>query len=371
MKTYAKQLLDFFNRHRIHFIAWSLFITYEVVTAGIMRGFATFGNYAVYYVFNIASFYFHAHVVLPASRMKTRQALWRLPLLTMLEVLIYVPLVMGTADILSKYGDLTLINPITYNLKSYVNNAYRCIYFLFFASGYYFILNYIKERQLAEKREKEKLLVMLENQKISADLIRSQHAHLKAQINPHFLFNTLNFIYMNTRKKAPEAAEAIMALSEMMRYAIGEVGEDNRSLLADELIQVENLIHLHQLKSEQKLHIYLEYDDQAASHYFIPLVVLTLTENIFKHGDLMHEEHPALISIAANEETLRIETQNLIRKNPTTQTSHHIGLDNIKTRLQSAYGDKAYMEHYKDEANYFYVKLELALTVAHLSAPEL
>ncbi|WEK21532.1 MAG: histidine kinase [Candidatus Pedobacter colombiensis] len=359
-----KRLQDIFliiTNNRIHFIVWFLFIFYEVVLTGIVRGtFASAGNYAVFYFLNICLFYFHAYVVMPAAKTRTSNAIWLLPLLIFIEIVLYVPFTIYIVSFLQKYAYLTINTPAVINKTSVASGVWRSSYFILFSSGYYYLMNYIKERKATQEAEKTRLLMIIEHQNVQAELIKSQHAHLKAQINPHFLFNTLSFIYSNTRKVVPEAADAIMALSEMMRYAIQDDTDRNFTALTQEIEQIENLIRLHQIKSENGLHIFLNYDDNLNEIQIIPLILITLVENIFKHGDLLHEEHPARISISCDGQTLIVETENLINMK-TTGISHHIGLENIKKRLRLVYDNMASLQTEKDFRNYFNVMLRIEL----------
>jgi two-component system LytT family sensor kinase len=361
MKKRLRNYFNFIAHYRVHFITWLFFIFYEVVITGLLRGqFATVGNYVIFYIFNIILFYFHAHVVMPAAKIKTKHVIWRLPLLIAAEVIVYVPLVLYTAKFFVKYAGLILYAPVIFDQRTILSTVWRAIYFIFFSLGYYFLINYIKERKIAQEAEKERLLMIIENQSVQAELIKSQHAHLKAQINPHFLFNTLSFIYSSTRKVAPEAAETIMTLSDMMRYAIQDDSERTFTDLILEIEQVENLIKLHQIKSENKFNIIFEYDEHLAEVQIIPLVLITLVENMFKHGDLLQEEHPALISVDLAQNVLIIETQNLINLKA-KPTSHHIGLENIKKRLKMVYEEKAGLQISRISNNYFNVILSIEL----------
>ncbi|MBC8985167.1 histidine kinase [Pedobacter sp. N36a] len=360
MKIILSEFINFIRKYKIHFIGWSIFIFYEVVIMGLIRKqFSPVGNYVFFYIFNILLFYFHAHFVMPGAKMKTVQALWRLPLLILIEVVVYICITANLANFFHRNGYITFLSPPQFSLDGYIGMSYRVIYFILFSSAYYYILGYFEERKRAEEKEKERLLVIIENQRIYADLIKSQHAHLKAQINPHFLFNTLNFIYTSTRKTTPEAAEAILALSEMMRYSIEEVSNTNSPLIG-ELEQVENLIKLHKIKSHQELYIQMEYDEEVAELEIVPLLVMTLVENMFKHGDLLQQAHPAQLQLKYKNAVLKIETTNLISKNQ-MQPSHHIGLDNVKKRLKAAYGDQAVL-HTLQQEQQFKVSLEICLS---------
>lgn len=361
MKKCLKDCLLFIIKYRIHFIAWFFFIFYEIVLTGILRGyFASAGNYFVFYVLNISLFYFHAHVILPAAHRKPKHTIWLLPLLIIIEIAIYVPLTIGVVALLQEYAALSVFTKAVINKTSLGNGIWRTIYFILFSSGYYYLMNYLKERKIAQQAERERFLMIIENQKVQAELVKTQYAHLKSQINPHFLFNTLSFIYSNTRKTVPEAAEAIMALSEMMRHALQDETESNFVPLQSEIVQIENLIRLHQIKSENKLNITLIHDDHLENVQIIPLVLITLVENMFKHGDLSKADKPAKISIWCDGDTLVIETTNFINLKA-TGPSHHIGLDNTIKRLNMVYGKNASLEFNADHNNFFNLFLSIKL----------
>lgn len=347
------------SRLKVHSIAWLLFIFYEVVINEVLVGAkSTFGNYTVFYVCNILLFYFHAHVAMPASQVKSKKAIWLLPLIIFAEIIIYIPFVLGIARFFMEYAGVTMVSPPDFKLKNIVSVTWRCVYFLFFSTAYYFVMNYIKERKTLQDAEEQRLLMIIENQKVQTELVKSQHAHLKAQINPHFLFNTLSFIYSNARKTAPEAAEAIMSLSEMMRYSMQE-NERMYTGLGLEIEQVQNLIHLHQIRSRNTLQISLNYAEELMKIQIIPLVLLTLVENVFKHGNLLDAAHPASIDIYQDQSFLIMKTKNLI-ENKVTHSSHHIGMDNIEKRLNILYGNEATMK-VKKEHNFFEVKVSIKI----------
>lgn len=361
MKNRLKECLLFIIKYRIHFISWFFFIFYEIVLTGVLRGyFASAGNYFIFYIFNIFLFYFHAHVILPIAHKNEKHTLWLLPILVTLEVVIYVPLTIGIVAFLQQYTDLSVFTKAAINKTSLGNGVWRTIYFILFSSGYYYLMSYLKERKISQQAERERFLMIIENQKVQAELVKTQYAHLKSQINPHFLFNTLSFIYSNTRTVVPDAAEAIMALSEMMRYALQDETETNFTSLMSEVEQVEILIRLHQIKSENKLNISLKYEDNLEEVQIIPLILITLVENMFKHGDLSKVDKPAKILISSDGETLAIETMNFINLKA-TGTSHHIGLDNTLKRLNMVYGKNALLEYDSDTDNYFNLFLSIKL----------
>jgi hypothetical protein len=192
---------------------------------------------------------------------------------------------------------------------------------------------------LRDERKKHKLLqeqkLQLEVEKMEADL-----NFLKSQINPHFLHNTLNSFYARSLPLSKDLAEGILTLSEIMRYALGEASTvDGKVTVKDEIEHVRNVIKLNQFRFRNNLGIELEVKGVVNGAVIIPFVLITLVENIFKHGDLSDTEHPIRITIELNDGTLRYFSRNKKKQGP-KELSTGIGLDNIKKRLQLVYGDR-------------------------------
>ncbi|KLT66843.1 sensor histidine kinase [Pedobacter sp. BMA] len=325
-------ILQWIVKKRFHFIVWVIFIFYEVVIAGLISGrFAKIPTYILYYALNIALFYFHAHVVL-AFGLKNKKTLWALPLLLLSELTGYF--------LISMCLDYIIINYVGYNGPKFeilsvhhlIGPLYRCIYFIIFSSGYYFLMNYLSERRKTADLESQRL-----NNEIQ--IARSENAFLKAQIQPHLLFNTLDFIYHSARENSPVAAETILSLSEMMRYSVDSNHDKDLIPIKSEIVQVENLINLHQLRKDHLLQIHLFYENEIEDISIIPLVLITLVENIFKHGDLSQLDNPAQIRITYQAGVLLIETVNL-KKSGNNQSGLKSGLENIRKRLNFAYRDR-------------------------------
>jgi LytS/YehU family sensor histidine kinase len=217
-----------------------------------------------------------------------------------------------------------------------VGQIYRAIYFMGFSTGYYFLKTYLNQKRENEILEKQRLEGIIAQQKAERDLAAAENAFLKAQINPHFLFNTLDFVYHKVEESSPEAGEAIIDLSNMMRYAMSDAKKN--MTLGEEIEQVESLIHLYQLRKNNAYCIEFTYAPEVQSIPFIPLILLTLVENVFKHGDLLDPQHPAKISLSVANKNLLIRTQNKINRFATS-TSNKLGLQNIENRLRQAYGD--------------------------------
>ncbi|WBL41724.1 histidine kinase [Algoriphagus halophytocola] len=178
--------------------------------------------------------------------------------------------------------------------------------------------------------EQWKRIKDLENQKNQAEL-----AMLKNQINPHFLFNTLNNLYGLCVEKSDAAPEVVLKLSEMMRYTIYE-GKENEVLLSKEVEYLESFLALHKLRHRNEPTI--EFNVAIIENLKIaPLLFIVPVENAFKHGvEKLTEGAFVTIDLSANLEKLSLKVANnydLEGKNK----GNGIGLENLKRRLELTY----------------------------------
>lgn len=209
--------------------------------------------------------------------------------------------------------------------------------------------------------ESQKQRRILEAQKLQLEIQISQanFNFLKAQINPHFLHNTLNFLYAKSLPYSAELSEGILTLSDIMRYALDQGNQkDGKAPLKDEIEHVHNVIKISQLRFSHQLHVKFEVTGSTEGATIIPFVLITLVENAFKHGDLKNPDHPIDIRLNVQKNRLYFYCRN--KKKPATarQPSTGIGLENIRQRLEMAYGDK-YAYQVKDEPGFYTTELTI------------
>lgn len=176
----------------------------------------------------------------------------------------------------------------------------------------------------------------LEKEKVTSELY-----FLKAQINPHFFFNTLNNIYALTVVDAEVAGKAIHQLSRMMRYLLYDTPQGN-TMLSQEISFVKDYVSLMQLRMTNMAKISLEtpaalHDVPMASMIFLPFI-----ENAFKHGVSTTQESHIYIIIAQENNILELTVKNPVIKNNNVSldTSNGIGLVNTRRRLDLLYPGK-------------------------------
>ncbi len=181
-----------------------------------------------------------------------------------------------------------------------------------------------------EKQKKE-----MENQKLGAEL-----SLLKSQINPHFFFNTLNSIYSLAIVKSDRTPEAVLKLSELMRYIIYDT-ERKLVPLSKEVEYIANYIELQRLRLPDEVKVKLKTDLGDADAVIEPLLLLPFVENAFKHGVDVEKGGIILIDIKLTGNELKLHVENpLVDDNNNIVDKHRgIGVNNTLKRLKLLYQD--------------------------------
>jgi two-component system LytT family sensor kinase len=185
---------------------------------------------------------------------------------------------------------------------------------------------------MSSERHKQEL----ENEKLISEL-----GFLKSQINPHFLFNTLNNICSLARKKSDETENALIKLSEIMRYMIDESKED-KVLLSKEIEYLNNYIELQRLRLSGKVKILFAITGDPTTKMIDPLLLIPFVENAFKHGISYREEPLISISLKIRDNALNFQIENTVfRSNGESLPDEPgIGLRNVRRRLDLLYPEK-------------------------------
>ena len=177
-----------------------------------------------------------------------------------------------------------------------------------------------------------------ERQKLQAQTLQSELKFLRTQINPHFLFNTLNSLYALTLKKSDRAPETVLKLSEMMRYMLYE--SNARSVpLSSEVDYLRNYLDLERLRHGEGADIRFEVDGDVDHQEIAPMILVTFVENAFKHGlgKVLQAGFVHIVLLVEHEE-IRFHIENakpseLIR----SDDPGGIGLVNVERRLDLLY----------------------------------
>ena len=182
---------------------------------------------------------------------------------------------------------------------------------------------------------------------------------LKNQLNPHFLFNSLNSIYSLTVKKSNDAPEAVIMLSELMRYMLYKAN-DNKVLLKDELQYIENYIKLQYIRIVKNKNVKTNIRGIISKQKISPLLFISYIENAFKYGTDFNGNTEVEINISVKGNELQFKCVNIIGNRTKDKESYGIGLQNTKNRLMLLYPNKYWLTIVEKD-NKFMVDLKLKL----------
>lgn len=186
---------------------------------------------------------------------------------------------------------------------------------------------------------------------------------LKGQLHPHFLFNSLNNLYAISLNNSPETPEVILGLSNILRYVIYECAAD-RVLLQRDMEVLLYYISLEKLRYEERLDLNLNIDDNIKGWEIVPLLLLPLVENAFKHGAGETIDSPWInIELKVQNGTLLFKISNSKPENAITGNTGHrekIGLSNVQHRLNLLYPEEHTLNWY-DEEDFFILELTVKL----------
>lgn len=203
-----------------------------------------------------------------------------------------------------------------------------------------------------------------EKQELETQTMQSELRFLKSQINPHFLFNTLNNLYALTLKKSDQAPEIVIKLSEMMRYMLYECNE-KRVPLRKEVNYIRNYLDLEQLRQGKNIDINFKVEGQVSDQEIAPLMFIPFLENSFKHGLSNHITKGFVnIKLSVKEQCVNFYIENSKPETPPVRDPNRrsggIGLVNIHRRLNLLYPEN-YELKIEDMPHAYAVHLQIKL----------
>ncbi|WP_281310193.1 sensor histidine kinase [Flavobacterium flavigenum] len=197
-------------------------------------------------------------------------------------------------------------------------------------------------------------------QKLEQDKTMAELAMLKAQINPHFFFNSLNSIYSLTYSNIEDSRNALHTLSRMMRYLLYST-EGERTTLLKEVEFLKDFIALMKLRANKKLNIITEIPEKLNDYPIVPMLLLPLVENAFKHGIHATEKSEIIITLKQNDTNLTFEVLNTFFEKTFNTEPGGIGLANTKRRLQLIYPHKHAINCGVNKDGKYEVELQITL----------
>jgi LytS/YehU family sensor histidine kinase len=181
----------------------------------------------------------------------------------------------------------------------------------------------------------------LQKKELVKDHFETELMFLKSQVNPHFLFNTLNSIYSMAVKKSDKTADTIVKLSSLIRYMLYDSNNDLVEL-EEELMYIRNYIELQSIRLHDDVSLQFQIEGRAEGKLIAPMLLVPLIENAFKHGIDYTVKSYVYINITVVNDELSLRIKNSKNKQNTEQADKNsgIGLKNVKRRLELVYPDR-------------------------------
>jgi two-component system LytT family sensor kinase len=205
---------------------------------------------------------------------------------------------------------------------------------------YMFIdLIYIASPVVAIKLIQQNIFQTRANERLQSEKVQAELQNLKNQLQPHFLFNTLNNIYSMVISGDGSAPGSILKLSDILSYILYECNVE-QALLSKEISLIKNYIDLEKLRYGERLDLYFDIQGNTAGVWMPPLLLMPFVENAFKHGPSNDPNDSWIriyLSVSPEELVFMIENKIADQKTPGIPVKSGIGLQNVKKRLSLLY----------------------------------
>ncbi len=331
-----------FSRQRwlLHLFFWMIIMTFYVVFFGRKND-----NYSLTLFFvgllmpvTIATTYFVNYVLVPRYLMKERYAFFSLYFIyTLLGSLFLETIIALITFIVMAEVSIRSMSPASIDIVFLMTSLLLVI---FFASGIKMLLHWRKSKEDYQVLMREK--------------VETELKFLKTQLNPHFLFNTLNNLYYLASVKSDKAPQAILALSEVLDYVLKE-GKSTFVSLKQELESLTNYIALELLRYEDRVDVEVDVRGQIEEFTIGPMILITLMENAFNHGVMPNSyRYWIKMSVECDETKMTIKIRNGCKNE---DHGHGIGLENLSAQLAHLYGERFRLFIQSDHPEEFSVTL--------------
>lgn len=240
------------------------------------------------------------------------------------------------------------------NYSELVINFWNTQIYVFYALGYNFAQRVIQQ-QIEIGKEKDR------NALLAQEKAQSEFQFLRSQVNPHFMFNTLNMIYNEVRKVNPEMSEIVIQFAGMMRYATGKSMQQDEVNLEGEVQFVEDYLEIQKRRFKDSLQLDYNIEGDNRTQRIVPMVLFTFVENAIKHGLYEDPDFPLFIRGNLFKDRFTFLVHN--RKNPSPSGfdagDTGISIVNLRKRLDSVYKNGGYSLVIEDLEDEFIVNFNI------------
>lgn len=331
-------------RFLIHFLVWIMLLlglTFPLKNeSDYLSSFVEISVDAIFYLFII---YFNIFYLFP--KYLKGQTLGKYAIFLVISVILITP-VKGLAFYILNLADEDSRRQVLFNLHYTFLSA-------FLVAGSSTVIKILYEWVIYQRDKK----------KLEKENMQSELKFLKNQINPHFLFNTLNNIYALSLIKSEATPEVILKLSDLLRYMLYECNEP-KVKLRNEISYMKNYLDLERLRQKPDVILEFKVEGEVKEQTITPLIFTPFLENAFKHGvNKVLENACVRVFLKVKKNKLKFIVENSkpeFTTNMINISQGGIGLANVKKRLEMLYSDNYSLEI---ENTMTYYKIELTLNL--------
>lgn len=348
-------LVNPFSEYRIstlhHIVFWAVYFIFNFLRWG-----SYYNDYLYSLKSNLLGFPIHIILTYYTIYFLIPKFIYNRKIFTFILVLIPSIFIMVTLKYLLTYflisNDVWPEGPETHSLTLNYTVVMMLgeLYVITFVASIKLTIDWLRESGRVARLQKEQLETELK--------------FLRAQISPHFFFNTLNNIYSLSLEKSDKAPETIIKLSDLMRYVLYETKNRNQSL-RKEIVFIKNYLDLEKIRYNENLQLDLEVTGDPKGKKIAPMLLVHFIENAFKHGANKNIGKVKIdIKIRIKEEFLYFRISNTKPKIHGQNLKKHsggIGLPNVEKRLKLRYGEAEYKLDIHEESEEYIVNLKLKL----------
>ncbi len=309
------------NLQQVQWIIWILLFGVNVLT---LLHFDTIEQSLVYSFIIITSYmliiYGNASYLIPVFYQRKRFWIYGLGSL----LLLILAALYRTGISMWFYNTFYAPKPESLTAAAVIRTMTSSLLIYFTSILFYICIHYFKLREQQQTMQRKQ--------------VEAELSLLKSQVQPHFLFNTLNNIYFYAQRESPQTAALLEKLSSIMRYFVDEAPKD-KIALTTEMEFIRNYIDLENTRMRYPLQVTIEQPESTDDVLLSPMFIIPLVENVFKHGiDKRRDDNFIRIQIVVNEQYLNIMVRNrLVVSEDISKTG--TGLTNLRNRLQLLYGE--------------------------------
>jgi sensor histidine kinase YesM len=287
----------------------------------------------------------------------------------LLAAIFYINIYALIPRVLTKKGWLLYVLSIFLAMIFYLAGGYAARLFIFPATdpfrppffvglpNFFMIFGISLALRLMQDRDKmEQTLKEQENERLKSEL-----AFLRSQVSPHFIFNVLNSVASLARKKSEKVEDAIIQLSQLMRYTLYT---NQKVSIEKEIEYITNYINLQKMRFASSVRIDFQINKKPGNLAIEPMLLIPFVENAFKHGVGLIAHPIIMIILEVGDHEINFSVRNKFNpeQNETKDSSSGIGLQNVKRRLDLLYKDMYTLRTETIDGDWYVVELKLIAT---------